>query len=214
MKMCPHSKRDEVPLNRARAGSDAAFAVLVARHQKDIYRLALRLLANRTDAEDIVQETLLRAWVAISSFDGRAGLRTWLHRIATNAVRMRRRAASRKPTESLQALLPQLNDAGSLGTPDPAPTGCADHLLEQKQFSEKAREAFEHLGERHRAVFALRELEGASTREAAKILGISPASVRQRLLRARRTLRGYLGRELMQPQPTRTTSRRAPKSSN
>jgi RNA polymerase sigma-70 factor (ECF subfamily) len=213
MKMCP-SKRDEVLLNRARAGSDAAFALLVARHQKDIYRLAVRLLANRSDAEDIVQETLLRAWQAISSFDGRAGLRTWLHRIATNAVRMRRRAARRKPTESLQALLPQFIDGGSLGTPDPAPIRCVDRLLEQKQFSQKAREAFEHLGEGHRAVFALRELEGASTQEAAKILGISPASVRQRLLRARRTLRGYLGLEVMQLHPKRTTSRRSPKSSN
>jgi RNA polymerase sigma-70 factor (ECF subfamily) len=187
-----HSKHDEDLLNRARAGSDAAFAVLVARHQNDIYRLAFRLLTNRSDAEDIVQETFLRAWQSISSFDGRAGLRTWLHRIATNAVRMRRRAASRKPMELLQGLLSQFDDAGSLGSPDAARIRCADHLLEQKQFSEKARQAFEQLGERHRAVFDLRELEGASTQEVAKVLGISPASVRQRLLRARRTLRGYL----------------------
>jgi RNA polymerase sigma-70 factor (ECF subfamily) len=176
------STRDGDLLSRARAGSDAAFAVLVARHQGDIYRLALRVLANPSDAEDIVQETFLARWQSISSFAGRGRVRTWLRRIATNAVRMHRRAASRRPTESLQELLPYLDDAASLGMPDPA----------RKQFSQKARKAFELLGERPRAVFALRVLEGASTQEVAKILGISPASVRQRLLRARRTLRGYL----------------------
>ncbi len=146
------------------------------------------LLANRSDAEDIAQDTFLRAWRCISSFDGKARLRTWLHWITVNGVRMHRRSARRKPTESLHALLQQFEDTGSLGTTDPERILCADDFIERKQFAPKAREAFEQLRESYRTVFALRELEGASTEEVAKTLGISPACVRQRLLRARRTL--------------------------
>src|SRR6267142_6357612 len=85
------------------------FAALLAQHRNDIYRLALRLVGNRADAEDIVQESLLHAWRSISSFNGKARIRTWLHRIATNAARMHRRAARRRPTDSLQEVLPDFD---------------------------------------------------------------------------------------------------------
>jgi len=177
---------------RARAGSDVAFVVLMARHRNDIYRLAFRLVGNRSDAEDIVQETFFRAWRSISSFKGRAQIRTWLHRIAINLAGMHWRASNRRPTESLQALLPRLEDCACPEATESAWTARADDVVERKQFAQKVQEAFEQLCDRHRAVFVLRDLEGGSTEEVANALGISPAKVRQRLLRARRKLRRHL----------------------
>jgi len=185
------AQSDQDLTRRARAGSNAAFVVLMARHRNDIYWLAFRLLGNRSDAEDIVQETFFRAGRSISSFNGRAQIRTWLYRIAINLAGMHWRASNRRPTVSLQALLPQFEDSGCSETAGSA-TGRADDVIEQKQFAQLVREAFEQLCDNHREVFALRDLEGGSTEEVARALGISPANVRQRLLRARRKLRRHL----------------------
>jgi RNA polymerase sigma-70 factor (ECF subfamily) len=188
------SQSDQDLARRARAGSDAAFAVLVIRHRNEIYRLALRRLGNRSDAEDIVQETFLRAWRAISSFDGRAQIRTWLYRIAINVARTHWRASNWPPTESLHALLPRFEDSGWSETTDSVWTDRADDVVEQKQFAQQVQEAFRLLDESYRAVFVRRDLEGGSTEEVANALGISPANVRQRLSRARRKLRRRLKR--------------------
>src|SRR5262245_57831073 len=189
------AQSDQDLTRRARAGSDAAFVVLMARHRNDIYWLAFRFLGNRSDAEDIVQETFFRAWRSISSFDGRAQIRTWLYRIAINLAGMHWRASNRRQTESLQALLPHVEESGDSEATETAWTGRrADDVIEQKQFAQQVQEAFEHLCDSHRAVFALRDLEGGTTEEVASALSISPANVRQRLLRARKNLRRHLER--------------------
>src|SRR5579864_2654946 len=75
---------DDVALERARGGDRDAFRVLVERHAPAVFRLAYRMTGNETDAEDMVQETFLRAWREIPRFDGRAAFSTWLHRICAN----------------------------------------------------------------------------------------------------------------------------------
>src|SRR5262249_38824189 len=130
----------------------------------------------------------------ISSFKGRAQIRTWLYRIAINMAGMQWRASNRRPTESLQALLSRFEDPSYSEMTESAWTGRADGVVEQKQFAELVREAFEQLCDSHREVFALRDLEGGSTEEVARALGISPEKVRQRLFRARRNLRRRLER--------------------
>jgi len=171
-----------------------SLAALLAHYRNDIYRLALRLVGNRADAEDIVQESLLQAWRSISSFKGKAGIRTWLYRIAMNAARMHRRAARRRPTESLQEVLPDFDQTVSeaMTGRDPGWIARADEVIEQRQSAHRVRAALQAISEKHGVILVLRDLQDGSTEEVSRKLGISPANVRQRLLRARRALRHRL----------------------
>jgi len=150
------------------------------------------MLGSRSDAEDVVQETFLRAWRAIASFDGRAQIRSWLYRIAINVAGTHWRASSRRPTESLQALSPRFEDSGWSETTDSVRTRRADEVVEQKELARLVREAFRLLEDSYRAVFVRCDLEGGTSEEVASDLGISAANVRQRLSRARRKLRRQL----------------------
>jgi len=185
---------DEALAERARAGDDTAFAALVERYQERVYRLALRLSSNPTDAEEILQDTFLQAWRKIDTFRGDARFGTWLYRIATNTALMRKRAARRRPAESLEALLPQFEESGLLADLDYQRSARADELLERAELAQRAREALDLLDENYRAVFVLRDLEEMSTEEAARVLEITPEAVRQRLHRARLMVRGYLAK--------------------
>jgi RNA polymerase sigma-70 factor (ECF subfamily) len=185
---------DEALAERARAGNDSAFGALVERYQERVYRLALRLSSNPSDAEEVLQEALLHAWRKIDTFRGDARFGTWLYRIATNTALMRKRAARRRPAESLEALLPQFDESGLLADLDYQRSARADELLERAELAQRAREALDLLDESYRAVFVLRDLEEMSTEEAARVLEITPEAVRQRLHRARLMVRGYLGK--------------------
>jgi RNA polymerase sigma-70 factor (ECF subfamily) len=185
---------DEALAERARAGNDSAFGALVERYQERVYRLALRLSSNPSDAEEVLQEAFLHAWRKIDTFRGDARFGTWLYRIATNTALMRKRAARRRPAESLEALLPQFDESGLLADLDYQRSARADELLERAELAQRAREALDLLDENYRAVFVLRDLEEMSTEEAARVLEITPEAVRQRLHRARLMIRGYLGK--------------------
>jgi RNA polymerase sigma-70 factor (ECF subfamily) len=180
---------DEALARRARNGEHAAFVVLVARWGDRIHRLAMRMTHNPSDAEEIVQETFLRAHRAIRWFQSESRFGTWLYRIAMNEALMRRRAAKRRPTESLEALLPRFGDVGLAG--DGATEG-PDDLADQHVRSLRVREALEQLDESQRAALVLRDLEELTAEEAAEILGVSPDAVRQRAHRARLKLRERL----------------------
>jgi RNA polymerase sigma-70 factor (ECF subfamily) len=180
---------DERLARRAQNGEHAAFVVLVARWSDRIHRLAMRMSRNPSDAEEIVQETFMRAHRAIRWFQGEARFGTWLYRIAMNEALMRRRAAKRRPTESLDALLPRSGDIGLAG--DPEAEG-ADVLADRHAVSLRIHDALEQLDEPHRAALVLRDLEELTAEEAAGILGVSPEVVRQRAHRARLRLREQL----------------------
>jgi RNA polymerase sigma-70 factor (ECF subfamily) len=183
------SPRTETALvAQARAGSRSAFAALVERHQGRIYRLALRMSQNPSDAEEITQETFLQAHRAIGAFQGTALFKTWLYRIAINQALMRQRSAQRRSTQSLEALTLEAASARTVG--DRAAS--AEELLHEKDLTERVRAALAALDESHRAALVLRDLEGLSSEEAADILGTSAAAVRQRAHRARLRLRAML----------------------
>jgi RNA polymerase sigma-70 factor (ECF subfamily) len=184
---------DETLAARAAAGDGSAFEAIVNRYQARVFRLACRLTSD-ADAPDVLQDTFLQVFRYLPSFRGESQFGTWLYRIATNAALMHRRACARRPAESLDAFLPQFDAHGThLGTPAELQVASrADELLDQQLLAEKAREAIARLPDPYRDAFVLRDLEEMSTTEVARILGVEPATVRQRVHRARLMLRGYL----------------------
>jgi RNA polymerase sigma-70 factor (ECF subfamily) len=184
---------DEVLAARAAAGDDAAFEALVLRYQHRVFRLACRL-TSETDAPDVVQDTFLQVYRHVSTFRGGAQFSTWLYRIATNAGLMHRRARARRPAESLDELLPRFDADGRLeDTPDALRIASrVDELLDRHVLVKKAQAAIEGLPDLYREAFVLRDLEELSTADVAQVLGVEPATVRQRVHRARLMVREYL----------------------
>jgi RNA polymerase sigma-70 factor (ECF subfamily) len=184
---------DETLAAQAAAGDDSAFEAIVRRYQARIFRLACRLTSD-TDAPDVLQETFLLVYRHLPSFRGDSQFGTWLYRIASNAALMHRRASARRPSESLEEFLPRFDGEGRHAATPTELRVCsrADELLDRQFLAGKAREAIAELPDIYRDAFVLRDLEEMPTVEVAKALGVEPATVRQRVHRARLMLRGYL----------------------
>ena len=184
---------DEALVARAAAGDDSAFESLVVRYQHRVFRLACRL-TNETDAPDVLQDTFLQVYRHLPTFRGESQFSTWLYRIATNVGLMHRRARARRPAESLEVFLPRF-DADGRHAHTPAALRIAsrvDELLDRQTLAEKAQAAIERLPDLYREAFVLRDLEELTTADVAQVLGVEPATVRQRVHRARLMVRGYL----------------------
>ena len=184
---------DETLAARAAAGDDSAFEEIVRRYQSRVFRLACRLTSD-TVAPDVLQETFLQVYRHLPSFRGESLFGTWLYRIATNAALMHRRITARRKAESLDRFLPRFDAAGThVATPAELQVASrADELLDRQLLVEKARDAVARLPDLYREAFVLRDLEEMSTADVARVLGVEPATVRQRVHRARLMLRGYL----------------------
>ncbi len=182
---------DEAPLvDRARSGDTAAFSELVNRYERKIFRLAKHITQNDEDAEDVLQETFLKAYSHLESFQGHSKFYTWIVRIAVNEALMKLRKRKSSRTISLD---------------EPTDTG-EDTMVreiavweenpEQKYSRDELREildkAVESLKPAFRTVFVLRDIEEMSTEETASALDISIPAVKSRLLRARLQLREKL----------------------
>lgn len=183
---------DAALLARIHSGDPAACDECIHRHSGDVYHLALRLLQNDADAEDVTQETFLDAFQAVADFEGRATLRTWLYRIAYNnaMMRLRKQAPPRPQTVSLKLHLP---DDGQ-----PAPRQFYDWCClpesdyENAELRARLEKAIGALPETLRGVFILRDLHELSTAETAETLDVSTDVVKTRLRRARLALRDRL----------------------
>jgi RNA polymerase sigma-70 factor (ECF subfamily) len=177
-------------LNKLQAGEPLAFAQFVEENQSRVYNLALRMLNDPQEAEDVLQETFLNAYKALPEFQGRSSLSTWLYRIASNASLMRLR---KKRPDTVSVNEPLTLDSG-----DSVPRQLVDwsNLPEDELLSGEARHimdvAVSELPEPLRIVFVLRDLEGLSTAETGEILGLSEGAVKTRLHRARLKLREAL----------------------
>jgi RNA polymerase sigma-70 factor (ECF subfamily) len=171
----------------ARGGDRRAFEALLRRYASRLFGLALRHLRNRDEAEDIVQETFVRAWQGLPAFRGGEEFRGWLFRICVNQARDRLRARRRRPTTPLEDVPePELGVS-----PGPAP----DEELEQRMLEERLDRALERLGLEHREILLLRALEELSYDEIAAVLRIPRGTVMSRLARARARLRALLEEE-------------------
>lgn len=177
-------------VTRLKEGDQVAYAELVEQHSGQIYRLALRMMGNEADAEDVLQETFLSAFKAIDRFEGRSSLSTWLYRIANNAALMRLR---RKEPVQVSMDEPLERDDGELIPRQFFDFCCLpeDDLMREEARDEMA-QAIEELSPTLRSVFVLRDIEGLSTQETAEALDLSISAVKSRLMRARLKLREHL----------------------
>ena len=175
---------------RLRAGDKSACAECVELHSPGLYRLALRLMQNEPEAEDVVQETFLSAFRAIRSFEGRSGLRTWLYRIAYNAAMMRLR---RPRPESVSVDDPLIADDGAQVPRELFDWCCLpERDFQTGETRAELEAAIAELPPKLKEAFLLRELEGLSTEAAAEVLGLSAEGVKTLLHRARLWLRERL----------------------
>jgi RNA polymerase sigma-70 factor (ECF subfamily) len=177
-------------LDRIRAGDKTACAECITAHSAEVYRLALRLMKNEAEAEEVTQETFLSAFRGIGQFDGRSDLRTWLYRIAYNAAMMRLRKPSPETVSVEEAADP--DDGGVVPQALFEWRDLPEEELEKAELREELERAIRELPEKMRAVFVLRELENLSTEDVAAALGISEDVVKTRLHRARLRLRELL----------------------
>ncbi len=188
-------KRNEpFSLDLLRRGDKAEFARLVEAYSGLIYRLALKMVADPQDAEDVLQETFLKAYRALPQFDGRSSLSTWLYRIATNEALM----LLRRRKGPADAGLISLDEEPSEEEPSQGGVQIVDWccLPENELMSAEARRYMEQaiaaLSPALRSVFLLRDVEGLSTQETAEVLNVSEIVVKTRLSRARMRLRELL----------------------
>jgi RNA polymerase sigma-70 factor, ECF subfamily len=174
---------------RARDGDREAFRALVERHSRYIFGLAQRMTGSAQDAEDVVQETWLKAHKQLSRFEARADFRTWLHRICVNCsidlIRARRhREDAHDPADLEEG---PLSERGSESQPAP------DRLAASAQIQERVQEALTGLTSLERAAFTLRHVEGMSIDEVGVKLGLKTSATKHSIFRAVRKMRAALG---------------------
>ena len=188
-------------VQRAKAGNLAAFEVLATRHEKRVYSLAMRIVRQEQDAEDVTQQAFLSVVENLAKFREESSFATWLYRIATFTALKVLRKRKGLETVSLEEATEPREDYDSV----PHPEYIADwrqspeQLVERNETKRLLDDALAKLDEKHRLVFLLRDVEGLSVIETAGVLGLSESNVKMRLLRARLQLREQLTRVLGDP---------------
>jgi RNA polymerase sigma-70 factor, ECF subfamily len=184
--------REQELIARVQRGENNLFYELVRPYERRVYAAALAILRNETDAEDVVQEAMLKAFANIRQFRAEARFSTWLIQITVNEALMRRR---RERTVVMEGIDDRRN---SEEESDYTPRDFADwreipsEALERKEVRQRLADALGMLDRKYREVFVLRDMEQLNIQETAEALGISVASVKTRLLRARLMLRDLL----------------------
>ncbi len=174
---------DRAFIARVRTGDADAFRALVERHGRTLFRLAHRMTGNEQDAEDVVQETFLRAYRQIAGFDERSSFGTWLYRIAANcsldSIRARKRRSVADGDEEIVATLPS-------GSPGPEREALSTELRG------RVNQAMQELSAAERTAFVLRHFEGMSIEEVSRVLECQPGAAKHSVFRAVQKLRRAL----------------------
>jgi len=179
---------DAATVALARDGNSEAFRALVERHSRAIYRLAHRMTGNPSDAEDVVQETFLKAYRQLGRFESRANFSTWLHRIAVNcSIDLIRSRPHREAAHDAA----DLEEIGTLGTQDTAQR-TPERLMLSTEVQDRITEAMSMLSQRERAAFVLRHFEGHSIEDISRSLGMKSNATKHSIFRAVRKMRAAL----------------------
>ena len=188
----PRDRTEYAALVSEAAGGDrSAMERLLMRAQEVAYRFSLFVCGHPEDAEDVMQEALLKTFRYVQQIDEPAAFRTWLYATVRNACLMKRRRRSGEPA----GFVPLDADTGEVAAPVAIAdrTAPIDERMVQAAVDARVRAALEKVPPAYRMIVVLREMEGLSTREVATITGYSEANVKQRLHRARLMLRRHLG---------------------
>ena len=185
---------EEKLIRAGQRGDHQAVETLFRRYQRPLFQTALRVLGNTEDAEDALQDGLLSAYRNLRRFEGRSQFSTWLTRIVINAALMRRRSAKARPAVSLDETPREDELPATERFADDGPT--PEQVLANTEIREMISENLDELSPLLRTAFVLREVQGYSTGEAAKKLGVTENTLKARLWRARHQLAERLGRRL------------------
>lgn len=173
------TETDEQLVASAREGNERSFDQLVSRHARRTYGMVARILADRTAAEDVVQETFVRAWRALPSFRGDAQFSTWLYRIAVNEANRHLARETRRELVSYEDVMSKVPDIAA-DVPSRAESAETRRQLEQ---------LLAELPGNYRAAVVLRDIEGLTNEEAAYLLELDLRNFKSRLHRGRMALR-------------------------
>jgi RNA polymerase sigma-70 factor (ECF subfamily) len=185
-KVRPRMPDEERLISRAAAGDAGAFRELYERHRTDVARLVYRMLGNRSDFDDVIQEVFVQVYKSLKDFRGQAKFSTWLHRVTVNVVLMHRRSARSRPV-----FADEPPGDGLLRSDDVRPDEDAERHERVRAFGR----LLDRLADKKRVVFVLHELEGIAPGEIARIVGAPVLTVRTRLFYARRELEAMLAEE-------------------
>lgn len=179
---------DGAAVVRAQSGDGEAFRVLVERHSRSVFRLAFRMTGNEQDAEDVVQETFLRAYKQLGHYESRSSFSTWLYRIASNysldLIRMRKRHEDKREPDSAEGR----SVLETVATADPA----QDRLVFSNEVQQQVSDAMKELSDLERSAFVLRHFEGLSIEDIGGMLGTSLNATKHSIFRAVQKLRKRL----------------------
>ena len=183
-------------VERAKSGDQSAFRAIMDQHNRRLYRVARAVMKDDTEAEDVVQETYLRAFSNLAKFRGESSLATWLTRIALNEAMGRKR--KQRITVTLESVETAQEDTSAQIIQFPAMSTETDpeRSAAQREIRILLERAMDALPEAFRLVFVMRDVEEMSIEETATYLGIRPETVKTRLHRARRLLRQSLDGQL------------------
>jgi RNA polymerase sigma-70 factor (ECF subfamily) len=176
---------------RVLAGDQDSFRVLVEQHSRAIFRLAFRMTGNEHDAEDIVQDTFLRAYRGLRQFEARANFGTWLHRVAINCALDHLRRAKRREEEPYSED-PRREEEGEFISSVPSAGPTPERLLFSVELKKKIEAAIAKLSDRERAAFVMRHFDGCSIEEIGKALGLRGSAAKNTIFRAVQKLREAL----------------------
>jgi RNA polymerase sigma-70 factor (ECF subfamily) len=177
--------RQATLVQRCAAGDESACAELVAEHQRMVLQLGMSLLGDRDEALDLSQEVFLRVFRTIHRFHGQSGLRTWIYRIAVNQARNRHRLWRRRHRADHVSLDEHVVAHGAPMSTGPPP----ERVLALEELAKILQQAVDRLPFEQRTVVVLREIDGLSYEAIASSLGVTLATIKSRLTRARQTLR-------------------------
>jgi RNA polymerase sigma-70 factor (ECF subfamily) len=193
-KVAPAAAAELELVRRALSRDEAAVRAIIKANNRRLYRLARGILRNDNEAEDVVQETYVRAFTRLAEFRGDSGLSTWLSRIAMNEAlgRLRRR----RPSVELSSLPSGTLEAQIIQFPLLSATDDPERTMAQREIQHVVEGAIDELPEPFRMVFITRVVEGMNVEETADILGLKPETVKTRLHRARTMLRDNVERKI------------------